>query len=414
MGITYSWVSVVRFSIILTFAFNAPTKILNFITVMKGLAEFLPELISFRKELHQNPEISGKEQKTARLITNFCRQFHPDLVIEKLGNTGVAFVFDSKKPGNTLLFRADMDALPIEEEIEVPYTSQKKRVSHKCGHDGHMTIVAGLAFMLNLHPVRSGKVVLLYQPAEETGKGALAVLKDTRFKAIKPDFVFALHNLPGFRSNAIIVRDGPFAMASEGLAIHLKGHAAHAAYPEQGISPVPALLDLMKKFPRLVEDGELYKGFVQISMTYAKIGRFGFGTMPGNAEFGYTLRAAEDADLQRLRAQMTRQVAKAATQYYLEETYQRFEPFAATVNEVSSVNIIRKVANRHHLQVVELPEPFRWSEDFGQFTSRFKGAMFGLGAGENQSDLHTWYYDFPDELIETGIKMFYGIIQDLT
>ena len=380
---------------------------------MKALSDFLPELVSFRKELHHNPELSGKEFKTGNLILQFCSRFQPSRIIEKLGKTGLALIFDSKKPGNTLLFRADMDALPIEEDIEIPYTSPKKSLSHKCGHDGHMAILSGLAFLLHQHPIRNGKVILLFQPAEEVGKGALAVLHDAKFREITPDYVFALHNLPGYPRNSIQVREGIFSLASEGLHIHLKGHASHAAYPEQGISPLPAVVELLDKLPKLADRKRFQTDFGQITITYAKIGRFGFGTVPGVAEIALTMRATENTLLEQLDANVSKAVAKIATQYYLEENIKRFEPFHPTQNDIKAVQSIRNVANRHHFALIELAEPFRWSEDFGQFTSRFKGAMFGLGAGENHSDLHTWYYDFPDEILETGIKMFFGLIQDL-
>lgn len=380
---------------------------------MNTLNEFLPELITLRKELHHSPELSGKEFKTARLILQFCARFEPSRIIEKIGKTGLALIFDSGKPGNTLLFRADMDALPIEEDIELPYTSPKKSLSHKCGHDGHMTILSGLAFLLHLHPIRKGRVILLFQPAEEVGKGALAVLHDPKFRDINPDYVFALHNLPGFPRNSILVREGTFSMASEGLLVHLKGHASHAAYPEQGISPLPAVMELLDKLPKKAGQKRTNGNFNQLSITYVKIGRFGFGTVPGVAEIALTLRATESYELERLHADVSKTVAKIATQYYLEETFKRYEPFHATVNDTTAVNAIRKVATRHGFPLVELTQPFRWSEDFGQFTSHYRGAMFGLGAGENHSDLHTWYYDFPDEILETGIRMFYGITQDL-
>ena len=380
---------------------------------MKALNEFLPELVALRKELHHTPEIAGKEYKTSRLLLHFCSRFKPSRIIEKLGKTGLALIFDSGKPGNTLLFRADMDALPIEEDIELPYTSPRKSLSHKCGHDGHMTILSGLAFLLHLHPVRNGRVVLLFQPSEEVGKGALAVLHDLKFRDITPDFAFALHNLPGFPRNSIVVKDGTFSMASEGLVVHLKGHASHAAYPEQGISPLPAAMELLEKLPKLAGNKRGHHEFTQLTITHAKVGRFGFGTVPGTAEIAMTLRAEVFKDLERLHLDVNKTVARLATQYYLEETFKRYEPFLATVNDPLAVNAIREVASRHRLQLIELSQPFRWSEDFGQFTSRFKGAIFGLGAGENHSDLHTWYYDFPDEILETGITMFYGIIQDL-
>jgi amidohydrolase len=380
---------------------------------MKVLSEFLPELIALRKELHHNPEISGRENKTSRLILNFCSRFKPTLIIEKLGKTGLALIFDSGNPGKTLLFRSDMDALPIEEEIELPYTSSKKSLSHKCGHDGHMVILSGLAFLLHLHPVQHGMVILLFQPSEEVGKGAIAVLHDPKFHDFKPDFVFALHNLPGYAKNSILLKEGAFSMASEGLLIQLKGHASHAAYPEQGISPLPAVIELMDKLPKLAEYNLTRRDYTQLTITYTKIGRLGFGTVPGMAEIAMTLRAVELKELEQIHKEVCKTVAKIAAQYYLEEKFRRYEPFHPTINDTAVVKTLRGVAERHRFQIIELVRPFRWSEDFGQFTSRYKGAMFGLGAGENHSDLHTWYYDFPDEILETGILMFYGIIQDL-
>lgn len=380
---------------------------------MKSLTELLPDLVNLRKELHQNPELSGQEQKTAQLILDFFLRVKPDRIIEKIGKTGIAFIFEGKKPGKTLLFRADMDALPIEEDIEIPYISDRKSLSHKCGHDGHMAILAGLALMISVHPLRSGKIILLFQPSEETGKGAHSVLTDPKFKHIKPDYVFALHNLPGYPRNAIIIRSGTFAIASEGIQIRLKGHASHAAYPDQGISPLPAVIELLEKLQKLANLRLRYKNFVQLSITYSKIGRFGFGTIPGTAEIGLTIRAVETADLEHLRTEVDKLTDRIATRYYLEEEFRRYEPFPCTVNHPGAVEAIRNVAVRHGFPVIELEEPLRWSEDFGHFTNQFEGALFGLGAGENHSDLHTWYYDFPDEILETGIRVFYGLIQDL-
>ncbi|MCK9203297.1 MAG: amidohydrolase [Bacteroidales bacterium] len=381
---------------------------------MKLINDFIPELISLRKELHHNAENSGNEHFTSQLVKRFCLQFEPSGIVEKLGKTGLALIYESGNPGKTLMFRADMDALPIEEDIETPYTSVKKSLSHKCGHDGHMAILCGLAFLLQQHPIHHGRVILLFQPAEETGKGARMVLADPKFKSLQPDYCFALHNIPGYPRHSILVKDNTFAMASEGILITLRGHAAHAAYPEQGISPVPAMIELVEKLPLLISRKKIYKHFVQLAVTYAKAGRFGFGTVPGNAEFAVTLRAEEGPDLERLHKEITKMVAKTASHYYLEDHFKRFEPFDASCNNPFVVGAIRKVAERHHFTLIELKEPFRWSEDFGQFMNRYPGAMFGLGAGENHSDLHTWYYDFPDEIIETGIKMFYGIIQDLS
>jgi metal-dependent amidase/aminoacylase/carboxypeptidase family protein len=202
-------------------------------------------------------------------------------------------------------------------------------------------------------------------------------------------------------------------MASLGLQVKLKGHAAHAAFPDQGISPIPAICDLISKLPKTALPGKKFKDFVHLSITHANSGRFGFGTIPGIGELCLTLRATLQQDLDLLESEVKKLSAAIAAKYFLDEQVIRHEPFTATINNAKAVEAIRMVATRHHYRLIELDEPFRWSEDFGVFSSRFPAAMFGLGAGENHSDLHTWYYDFPDEIMETGIRMFFGLIQDL-
>jgi amidohydrolase len=381
---------------------------------MSPLSEFLPDLVALRQELHHMPEISGKEIKTALLIRDACSSFSHARVVDRIGKTGLAVVFDSGKPGRTVMLRADMDALAMEEDIDIPYISPKKSLSHKCGHDGHMAILVGTGHLLQKHPPRKGRVVLLFQPAEETGRGALAMVNDPKFRELTPDFIFALHNLPGFTRHTVILREGTFAMASVGLHVRLKGHAAHAAFPEQGISPLPAMIDLFGKLQALPQQKKKYRDYVQLSLTFAQSGRVAFGTIPGMAEIGMTLRATCENDLKILESEVKKLVAAVAGRYFLEEQVTKHEPFTATLNDHEAVEAIRNVAIRHHFPVVDQAEPFRWSEDFGVFTSRFRGAIFGLGAGENHSDLHTWYYDFPDDIMETGIRMFFGLVQDLT
>jgi amidohydrolase len=306
-----------------------------------------------------------------------------------------------------------MDGVPIEEDIEVNYSSDTRSVSHKCGHDGHMAILVGLAFCLHKIPISRGRVVLLFQPAEETGKGALAVLNDPKFKKITPDYIFALHNIPGYPRESIIVKDGAFAMASAGISIRLRGHAAHAAYPEQGISPLPALRELLDGLPKLTRPKAGSAQSQYISVTHCNLGRFGYGSVPGTAILNLSLRALSLRELEGLHKRVVKLIQKTAMKYYVEEKIQRWEPFDATVNDPGAVEIIRKVAGKKNYHLIGLSDPLRWSEDFGQYTMNYPGALFGLGAGENHSDLHTWYYDFPDEIIQTGIAMFRGILQEV-
>jgi len=134
-------------------------------------------LIKFRKRIHKYPEIAGNEKNTAKMVVAFAKKFKPDKIIQKIGGYGIAVIFESNNKGPVILIRCELDALPITETNKFNYKSTKENVSHKCGHDGHMTIVSGLIPLLSKNNIKKGKVILLYQPSEETGEGAERILK---------------------------------------------------------------------------------------------------------------------------------------------------------------------------------------------------------------------------------------------
>ena len=205
--------------------------------------------IKFRREIHQFPELSGLEAETAKRVLQFFQPLNPDLTITNLGGHGLAFVF-GQSVGPTVLLRCELDALPIKEENEFSYRSESPFISHKCGHDGHMAILSAVGMRLSKQRPTKGRVVLLFQPAEEVGSGSSAVISDPQFQTIKPDFAFALHNLPGFPFGQIVLRHGVFACASRGMSISLKGKTAHAAQPDTGISPAPAMCQVISELEK--------------------------------------------------------------------------------------------------------------------------------------------------------------------
>ena len=156
----------------------------------------MQNLIELRHILHAHPELSGQETLTNRILNEWVKQTHPDHIIEKIGGYGLAAIYKGAKPGKRILIRGDIDALHIPEPNDIPYRSQNQGISHKCGHDGHATILCGLAQWLGEQRPDQGEVVLLFQPAEETGQGAQAILNDPQFEQIKPDVAYGLHNLP--------------------------------------------------------------------------------------------------------------------------------------------------------------------------------------------------------------------------
>ncbi|MBJ6117887.1 amidohydrolase [Pontibacter sp. BT310] len=376
----------------------------------------LSELVKLRQELHKYPDLSGQESETAARIVKHLQNYNPDKIYTQLGGTGVAAVFYGEKPdGPTILFRAELDALPIVETNEdLNYRSVREGTSHKCGHDGHMAILTALGSLLHQKRSASGKVILLYQPAEETGAGAWAVLQDSRFETgLKPDYVFALHNIPGKPMHQVIVREDVFAPASTGMIVELHGKSSHAAEPENGLNPGLAMAEIIVAFNEIISNKEQFQDLALLTVIHARLGEVAFGTNPGFATVMATLRSYQPTDMQRLKELTQQCVQQIAANYKLTYNISFIEDFPATVNHSDQVQSIRKAAANLELDVQEAVQPFRWSEDFGHFTARYKGAFFGLGSGTQQPQLHHADYDFPDELIPTGAAMFYGIIQQI-
>jgi len=373
----------------------------------------IPELIKIRQTLHQHPEISGQEKKTSEFIINLLTQLHPDKIIKNIGGHGLAAIFDSKKAGPTIAIRGDIDALPIPEINTFSYKSLHTNVSHKCGHDGHTTIVLGLAKLLSEHPVKKGKVILVFQAEEETGDGAEKFVNDLKFKNFKIDYTFALHNLPGFPLHSIIVKNGTFASASKGLKIKLQGKTSHAAHPENGLTPANAIAELINSYHQLNYNSSYFKQLTFLTIIHIRLGEIAFGTTPGYAEFMATLRSYSNDDIDLLSKKCISYLDEIAKKEKLEYEYEWCEIFPAVINNIACVDKIREIARSRNYNIVELEEPFRWSEDYAHFTNKFEGALFGIGSGTNHPQLHNPDYDFPDEILETGINMFWGIIHNI-
>lgn len=364
------------------------------------------ELLELRKQIHHNPELANKEFNTAKRLIEFIKKFKPDKIIENIGGTGIAFLFESGNPGPTVMFRSELDALPIFEINTFDYKSKNVGVSHKCGHDGHMVMVAGIAeSLLNARP-SIGRVILLYQPAEETGEGAFSVVSDPEFKKLKPDYIFALHNLPGFKKGKIIIRENTFAAASKGIIIRLEGKTSHAAEPENGLSPAIAISDLIKHLNNLPSNLKELNDFALLTIIHVQLGEAAFGTSPGTAVLMGTLRAFNNDDMKLLSDEAINIANEISEREKLKIDISWTEEFPATVNNSECVKIIQDSIKAYNFEFETVSTPFRWSEDFGHFTSSYKGAMFGLGSGERQPDLHNPDYDFPDEIIKFGVKTF--------
>jgi amidohydrolase len=377
---------------------------------MTLLPEELGRAIELRRNLHRSPELAGSETGAAGRLLDFISEHRPAQVLTGLGGHGLAAVFAGPEPGPTVAFRAETDAVPVAETNRFDHCSRTSGASHACGHDGHAAIVAGLAPVLARRPPSRGRVVLLFQPSEETGEGARRIIEDPRFERIRPDWVFALHNLPGHPLGQVLLRPGVFACASTGLAIGLTGTTSHAAHPEQARCPALPMAGIIKD---LIALPERFDFFTLVTVVHARLGEVAFGTTPGRAEVMATLRAAGDERMQALLAAARQLAEEHAAPENLELSFSFRDPFTALVNDPAAVELIRGATRETGREVREMPEPFRWSDDFGRFTAVAKGAMFGLGAGPAHDPLHSPTYDFPDDLIPVGVGMFEHVLRKL-
>lgn len=370
---------------------------------MSNLASFE----AIRHDLHQHPELSNAETATAARILKIFAGYQPDETHQQLGGTGLAFVFNGQAPGPTTLVRCELDALPIQETNDLPYRSCTDGVSHKCGHDGHMAIVVALGAELAVQRPASGRVICHFQPAEETGAGALQVVQDSAFSALKPDYAFALHNLPGKPLGQVLCKPGTFNFASRGMIIRLQGKTSHAAHPEDGISPAQAMCRIVEGLTALPQQLD---GFNLVTVVHALLGEVAFGTAPGEAVVMATLRTPTNETMAELVAGACALAEQQAAENGLQLSIEWEDVFGASVNTEQGYQRVIAACEAAGVEAVTMAEGFRWSEDFGKFTELCEGAMFALGSGERSPQLHNPDYDFPDALIPVGTAVFRQLI----
>lgn len=373
----------------------------------------IAELTALRRELHRHPELSGEESGTARRITEALDAYSPDAVLTGLGGHGVAAVYAGPEDGPTVLFRCELDALPIAERGAVAHRSTVPGTGHLCGHDGHMAVILGLARLLSRERPERGRAVCLFQPAEETGAGAAAVLADPAFATVSPDYAFSLHNMPGLKLGHVGLIKGPVNCASRGMAITLAGKSAHASEPENGTSPMRALADLMPALTDLSHGAPADADVTLATVTHVRMGAPAFGIAPGEATVHVTLRTLTDDRMSALVEQAETLVREAAAAHGLSAAITCHDLFAHCENDPDATRLLCHALDALTVSHDDSGLPMRASEDFGRFGHAAKSAMLFLGAGKDHAALHTPDYDFPDDLIAIGARVFHRVTRDL-
>lgn len=371
------------------------------------------ELIELRRQLHRKPELSGEEVETAKTIATELRKLSPTQILTDLGGHGVAAIFDSGHEGPTVMFRAELDALPIHEKSSIPWASEVPGKGHLCGHDGHMMFLLALGRMITRNPIIRGRVVLMFQPAEEDGSGARAVVADPAYAQLQPDYAFAIHIEPGRPWGYVSTRAGLVNCASQGLSIRLSGKTAHAADPEDGISPAMAIAELIFALNSLSHAEKLDDTFRLVTITHIGVGEPSFGIAPGDGTLFATLRTTKDDAMHSLAKEARQLATNAAHTAGLEVEFDVVDDFAASINDPEATQIACAAMQALSVEYGDAGLPMRASEDFGVFGHNAKAAMLCMGPGEGYAALHNPDYDFPDDLLPLGAAIFERITLDL-
>lgn len=350
----------------------------------------LQKIIDLRHRLHDCAELSGMEVRTKAMLTEFLKE-HTTLDIRPCGDGFYAAHRERDVRLPAIALRADYDAL----------AKPDGTVSHMCGHDGHAAALCGAALMAE-GKTFGRNVFFLFQPAEETGAGAPDCC--TLFALEQVDEIYGAHNLPGWPLGQVVTRAHTFACASRGVTLRLVGKPTHAAYPENGISPATAVGQLLCAVPEL-SDPAKYSGMTLCTVIGVNMGEKAFGAAAEAAEVWLTLRGEHDRDLNKLFADVLSLTEALAAQFGLAFSYEVQDVFPATENDPACTEKVLTLCDG-----VLLGVPMRWSEDFGHYLNKKKGAFFGIGAGETHPPLHTEDYEYPDRLLQPTMDAFWKLM----
>jgi len=368
---------------------------------MKTIDAACDAAAELRGLLHRRPELAFEEVTTALAIQDFLGE-RGIAVTPRVGGTGVVARVEAERAGPARLYRADMDAIPLPRADGAPAGAQ-----HGCGHDGHSAMLAGALAALAAAPDRwAGSVTGVFQPAEETGKGALAMLEHEALASAEFDRAYAIHNQPGIPAGVVGVAREVAAVASTGLKITVTGRATHASTPHRGNAAIPALAALVGELLALPSYVTPFGAAMLVTPTFFHAGPHQFGRVPSGGAIGLVLRSDDKHVLDRVLREGEQLIHAIAGAYELEVEVERIEPFPTTVNNPKVVDEAMEVLVEAGLSVAGRPRPQPWSEDFGYFLQRWPGALFLLGAGDDHASLHSKEYAFPDDLLRPGITLW--------
>lgn len=386
--------------------------------VLPGLLAQAERLREIRRDIHAHPELCFQEERTSELVAQSLTQWGVE-VHRGLGKTGVVGVIDGRPGARAIALRADMDALPMTEHNTFAHASKHPGRMHACGHDGHTAMLLAAAQHLAAHRDFAGKVVLVFQPAEEGGGGAAAMIRDGLFERFPVDAIYGMHNWPGMPTGTFAIKDGPCFASSNEFKIELRGKGCHGAMPHLGVDPVPLACQLVQAFQTILTRNVRPVETGVISVTMIQAGE-ATNVIPDTVTMQGTVRTFTTDTLDLIEQRMRDLTHHMASAYGATAEFNFHRNYPPTVNHTREAAFARQVMEATvGASNVQAFEPTMGAEDFSFFLQARPGAYFVIGNGDGTHregghglgpcTLHNPSYDFNDQLIPLGATLWVNL-----
>ncbi len=367
---------------------------------------------AWRQDLHTHPELAFEETRTSDFVARELEAMGI-AVTRGIAKTGLVGVLD-RGAGPVIGLRADMDALPIHEETNVGYASGREGVMHACGHDGHTSmLLAAAREIVRLKNLR-GKVIFIFQPAEENFGGAETMVKEGLFERFPMDAVFGLHNMPGLPIGTFAAMAGTVSAAYDAFDIEVMGKGGHGAMPELSTDPILAASDLVMGLNTIVSRNVKPTSPAVISVTAFNSGK-AHNVIPDSAHLRGSCRSF-DPETRALVERRIREVCAGIEASYgvrIKVDYEKGYPSVVNTGpETDRLIEAAKMVTRPEQVITEF-DPFMGSEDFSYFLQECPGCYFILGSGETGGPLHSPHYNFNDAALPYGIGIWVQLVKNL-
>lgn len=390
--------------------------------IAEATAALRPQLVAQRRDFHKHPELSNREERTSRVIAEKLRALGFDEVKTGVGKYGVVGLLKGARPGPVVAVRADMDALPIQETIDVPYKSENTGVKHACGHDVHMTVQLGVAEILSRRrDLINGTIKFIFQPAEEgppAGEegGAALMIKEGALENPRPSAIFGLHVMPNIEIGQVGYNSGPAMASADRFTITIRGKKVHGAYPHDGIDAVVVAAECVNALQKI--RSRRINAQEPMVLTIGSIhGGNRFNIVADEVKMEGTVRTLNEEVRRRVKEMMHETLAGITAAYGAKYELDYKEMTAVTYNEPALVEATLPTLKRllGEANVIS-PKPQMGAEDFSYFQRVTPGFFYFLGVGNKAKGItamiHTPEFDVDEESLVIGVRVMANVLLD--